>query len=344
MGKFLGMDTVSIRELSEMVSLTAEELQRRLDVLHGVTSASSAFWVGADGDRFRAEYTSLVDNPGQLLTSALSRSAGELELEAEQQDTASEADAGTASAGSAGGNATDPLLASPPAPVDGPPDGNPTYDPYIEQVWNNPNHPDYMDEDERRRFLEQMVREELERQGIDDVQFAYPPVRDPETGDLNNYGGYWSDETEPPTLAIREDQLGSTYALTIALHEIRHGIQYEMIDRTVAFHNWGFWDHVLATPGSVLSEVYRSDQAFESVEEEYGFTREEIEQWNDEFNDYVGIPDELPEDASPQERQAYEEQMEQYRSQAVEVDARTFAYEQGSQLTPEQFREIRERS
>lgn len=344
MGAFTGMDTESVRQFGEAVMDRAETIQRRIDGLRGVAGASSTFWVGADGDAFRTAHTSLVELPGEQLTAMLTAQARELAQQADEQDKASAAEEGSAGTGDSPGSSEVPVFSSPPAPVDGPPDGNPTYDPYIEEVWTNPEHPDYLDDAEKREFLERLVREELEEQGIEDVQFVYPPVRDPKTGELNNFGGYWNDQTDPPTLAIREDQLASTYAITTALHEIRHGIQYEMIDRTVAFHDWGFWDYLFLTEGRAIAEVQRSDEAFEQVEEEYGFTREEIQQWDREFNDYVGIPDPLPDNPTPEQQAAYDEQMEEYRNQAVEVDARTAAYEQGSGLSVEEFKRIREKS
>lgn len=341
MNEFTGMDTESVRQWSETIRDRAEVIQRRIDGLGSMVGASATFWVGADGDGFRTAHASQVELPGQQLTDMLNSRARELAQHADEQDEASAADDGAAGTGAGQDGSGAPVLSSPPAPVDGPPDGNPTYDPYIEAVWTDPTHPDYMDDAEKREFIEQLVREELEAQGIEDVQFVYPPVRDPRTGELNNFGGYWSDHTDPPTLAIREDQLDSTYAITTALHEIRHGVQYEMIDRTVAFHDWGFWDYFLLTEGGAMAEIQRSDEAYQQVEEQYGFTREEIQQWDHEFNNYVGIPDELPDNPTPEQQAAYDQQMEEYRNQSVEVDARTAAYEQGSELTVERFQEIR---
>lgn len=343
MDAFTGMDTESVRQFGEVLITRAETIQRRVDGLRGAVGASSTFWVGADGDDFRMAHRSLVELPGEQLTAMLTARARELAQHADEQDEASAADEASANTGGGPGGSEVPAFSNPPAPVDGPPDGNPTYDPYIEDVWTDPDHPEYLDDAEKREFLERLVREELEQQGIEDVQFVYPPVRDPKTGELNNFGGYWSDHTDPPTLAIREDQLASTYAITTALHEIRHGIQYEMIDSTVAFHDWGFWDYLFRTHGQVIAELQRSDEAFERVEEEYGFTREEIQQWDREFNDYVGIPDPLPDNPTPEQQAAYDEQMEEYRNQAVEVDARTAAYEQGSGLSVEEFKRIRDK-
>lgn len=341
MGAFTGMDTESVRQLGETVRDRAEVIQRLIDGLRGAVGASSTFWVGADADGFRTAHAALVEVPGEQLTAMLADRARELAQHAEEQDEASAAGDGSAGAGSSPEGSEEPVLASPPAPVYGPPDGNPTYDPYIEQVWTNPDHPDYLDDTEKREFIEQLVREELAEQGIEDVQFEYPPVTDPATGDENNFGGYWSDSTDPPTFAIREDQLGSTYAITIALHEIRHGVQFEMIDRTVAFHDWGFWDYMFLSEAGAMAEIRRSEEAFEHVEDTYGFTREEIQQWENEFDNYVGIPDPLPENPTQEQQDAYDQQMEEYRNQAVEVDARTAAYEQGSDLSVEEFRRIR---
>lgn len=55
------------------------------------------------------------------------------------------------------------------------------------------------------------------------------------------------------------------------------------------------------------------------------------------------FPSPTPISPTPEQQAAYDEQMEEYRNQAVGIDARTAAYEQGSAPSVEEFKRIREK-
>ncbi|WP_341854921.1 hypothetical protein [Brachybacterium sp. GPGPB12] len=101
------------------------------------------------------------------------------------------------------------------------------------------------------------------------------------------------------------ESLDSPYGLQIAAHEARHQVQYEMIRRTEADP----WDWVT---GDDNSEEYAE------VERAYGFTRGEIEQWRHEFRPWNYEFPPIGDPSTPE----YQEQMQDYLDQEVEVNAR----------------------
>lgn len=177
-----------------------------------------------------------------------------------------------------------------------------------------------MSDDERKAVLAQIVEDEVRAYGMNenqgyglaDVEVRFFP------GAIS--GGAISLETG--LIYLSSDLLDSPYGLQIAAHEARHQVQYEMIDRTAADP----WDWIT---GDDNSEEYAE------VEEEYGFTREEIEQWRHEFRPWNY---EFPPTGDPGTPE-YQEQLQAYMDQEVEVDAREREDEFADEFTIEDLQQ-----
>ena len=292
-----GMDTEEVQRCSDAVRRAEGTLRARIDQVDRTLSGLDAFWRGQDADEVRSAWTTVRHEVAASLLERLRHAAEELSRHVEEQENASAADGGGAGAvtsgGQGAGNADPPaFLPSLPGVAFDPGDGvTTTTDPAIQAAWDD------MSEADRRAVLRQIVDDEVTAYGMDedrvDVLF-YPSWVS--GGAISLEGG---------AIYLSSELLDSPYGLQIAAHEARHQVQYEMIRRTDADP----WDWIA---GDDNSEEYAE------VEREHGFSREEIEQWRHEFRPWNY---EFPPTGDPSTPE-YQEQMQDYLDQEVEVNAR----------------------
>ena len=138
--------------------------------------------------------------------------------------------------------------------------------------------------------------EEMERYGLDPVTIDFAPI------DAN---GRWSFNSEDGhAVEISGDDLSDPRLLHTIAHEARHAAQWEATQDTEA----GALDW--------LPFVDSTEGDYERLEEEHGFTRDEIDSWRDHW-------DTPEEDRGP------------YLDQSVERDARDAGAEFSDGLTME---------
>lgn len=305
------MDVDHGLEFAERIRTERERLMQQVDALHQNVRRSQAFWVGPDADAFRSTWEAQYSSMAQGIFSGLARSAETLERNIDEQEDASAArDDGTADGGTAGGGDGAQDVVS-----DDPRDRG-TVDPDVARAWRT------MNDEERREVAQEIVDQEFERYGMDPVEITFEGM---------DGNGYWSEGFWffGPTLAINEDRLSDPDILHTLTHEVRHGAQHEFIDQTSSSSG---------RPG--MLESLRRSEAYEQIEEEHGFTREEIRAWRDNFRDYHSPPDALGEDPSAEERAEYQEDRDRYLDQSVEVDARKGGREFVDGLTFEDLQDL----
>lgn len=299
----LGMDTEEVSQYSESVRRAEGTLRARLGEVDVTISGLDSFWRGPDAEGFHTVWSTVRDHAAASLLEHLRRAAEELSQHVDDQVRASAVDGGGAGAAQPGADPTanggpPAFLPSLPGVAFDPGDGvTTTNDPAIQAAWEE------MSEDDRRAVLAQIVEDEVAAYGMNagqelapvDVEVRFFP------GVIS--GGAISLETG--VIYLSNDLLDSPYGLQIAAHEARHQVQYEMIHRTAADP----WDWIT---GDDNSEEYAQ------VEEEFGVTREEIEQWRHEFTPWNY---EFPPTGDP-DTPEYQEQLQEYLDQDVEVDAR----------------------
>lgn len=177
-----------------------------------------------------------------------------------------------------------------------------------------------MDPPEQKRVLQEIVAQELERQGVDDVPVYFDDLSE------DGAAGIWYEFDIRHPLRGEHIQIDSTSledpdSLNTAVHEARHAAQDNWIEETDEPPAWQFWreDHSAA---------------------EYERIKEEIEAWRENDKDYTEFPEDQPgEDAPQSEKDAWNEEYEAYREQPLEEDA----FEEGDEfiegITPEELRQ-----
>lgn len=320
MSVMLGMDTEEVLRYSESVRRAERTLRARLDQVSGTISGLDAFWRGPDAEGFRTAWSTVCHEAAEPLLDRLAHAAEELVQHVDDQEHASAADVGGADSsqprtGQAADGAPPALLPPLPGVAFDPGDGvTTTNDPEIQAAW------DEMSDDERKAVLRQIVEDEVEAYGIGmDLEYGLPEV------EVRFFPGVLSGgaiSLQTGIIYLSSDLLERPYGMQIAAHEARHQVQYEMIERT----DTDLWDWIT---GDDNSEEYAQ------IEEEYGFTREEIEQWRHEFKPWNYEFPPTGDRDSPE----YEEQMQAYRDQEVEVDAREREDEFADEFTIEDLRQ-----
>lgn len=312
-----GMDPEEVRGHSADVARAEGALRTRLDEVGGTIARREAFWRGPDAERFSEEWARVWDLCDATLEQ-LRLSGEELDRQAEEQDQASAAEGADAGASPQSGDQGMPeglagLFPGIPGVGFNPGDGvTTTTDPAIQKAW------DEMSEDERKAVLREVVADEIEAYGmrghgiLRDVRVEFFPEW-VDGGAISIEGG---------VVLLSDGLLDSPYGLQIAAHEARHQVQYEMIDRTKADP----WDFITGDDNS---------DKYAEVEEEYGFTREEIEQWRHEFRPWNYEFPPMGDPGTPE----YQEQMDRYRAQEVEVDARERENEFADEFTFEDLQD-----
>ena len=83
----LGMDITGVRQLANQMSTTAAEIQRMSAQLTGLLGNTQ--WVGPDHDRFASEWNGTYVHQLQVVANALHDAANVANLNAQQQQDAS---------------------------------------------------------------------------------------------------------------------------------------------------------------------------------------------------------------------------------------------------------------
>lgn len=282
---FFGMDIDQASEQVERFRTGEQRLEDLAGRLSSTVSSSAGFWRGPDAEAFRAawESTSIdLRTAGQELASR----STELTQHQDEQSTASESDGQSAGSGSDGPSAADGPVDKTNGPGDDPYYGE--VDPEVAEHWRS------MDPEDREAVARVIVEEQLERYGIEGVPIDF---------DLSDANGWWAFTTKDGhTISINGGGLENPRLLHTLAHEARHAAQWEAVQDTES----GFWDW--------LPWAESPDDAYERLEDEHGFTREEIDSWRDHWN--------TPTD-----------EREPYLDQSVEVDARNGGAEYSEDLT-----------
>lgn len=286
---FIGMSTDHASAQAERIDTGAQRLEELAEELGSAVGRSTGFWIGADADAFRAAW----DSTAQALragTSDLTARSAELTQHREEQETASRGDGGPPSSGVG----DDAGSTTGPSAQDGPnAPGEDAYygevDPEVVERWES------MSQEDREAVARAIIEEELERYGISDVPVDF---------DLTDGNGWWEVEDGAHTISINGDRLDTPRLLHTLAHEARHAAQWEAVQDTES----GFWDWL---PG-----VDSTADDYERLEEEHGFTREEIDSWREHFE-------------TPKEERG------PYLDQSIEVDARNAGAEFSEELTME---------
>lgn len=296
-----GMDTEDAVRFSEAALHAEGVLRIRWDEVDGVVSGLDSFWRGPDADGFAAAWSALRRNAAEAVLERLRGAAEETAQHAEEQELASAGEDGAASSSQPPtGPADDASLPFLPVPgvAFNPGDGETSAtDPDIQAAW------DEMSEADRKAVLRQIVEDELEAYGLN-----LDPTEGPMDVEVRFFPGWMNGgaiSIQTGMIYLSSDLLDSPYGLQIAAHEARHQAQYEMIRRTDADP----WDWITGDDNA---------DKYAEVEEEFGVSREEIEQWRHEFKPWNYEFPPMGDPNSPE----YEEQMQAYRDQQVEVDAR----------------------
>ena len=314
----IGMDTAQGEAHAERLRAAGERLEERHDLLDALVRASESIWRGPDAERFRADWSTGASRLLREQCTALETAATLLEEEAEQQENASQDANGWGPSSSCGGSASG-SAGGRGRRAGG--DGDGTVSQEVADAWTA------MDPPEQKRVLQEIVAQELERQGVDDVPVYFDDLSE------DGAAGIWYEFDIRHPLRGEHIQIDSTSledpdSLNTAVHEARHAAQDNWIEETDEPPAWQFWreDHSAAE--------------YERIKEEYGVTKEEIEAWRENDKDYTEFPEDQPgEDAPQSEKDAWNEEYEAYREQPLEEDAFEEGDEFAEDITLEELRQ-----
>lgn len=304
----IGMDTAQGEAHAERLRAAGERLEERHDLLDALVRASETIWRGPDADRFRADWSTGASRLLREQCTALESAATLLEEEAEQQENASQGDRGDGESGGSGASSSG--SASGRGRRAGG-DGDGTVSQEVADAWTA------MDPPEQKRVLQEIVAQELERQGVHDVPVYFDDLPD------DGPAGFWYEfdfwhPLRGEHIVLDDSYVANPDSLNTAVHEARHAAQDNWIEETDSPPAWQFW---------------REDDSaaeYERIEEEHGVTQEEIEAWRENDKDYEEGPSggPPPDDAPQSEKDAWNEEEAAYREQPLEEDA----YEEGDEF------------
>ena len=175
-------------------------------------------------------------------------------------------------------------------------------DPAVKEEWSK------LSDEDRKKVLQAIVDEEFAKDGMEAPKISFKHEGEDGGYGAWNEGGIWGIGRE---LTINEDRLKDPQILHTAAHESRHAEQHE----TIRDAKIGFWDRVFGNKK-------------EKELEEHGVTREEVDSWEDNFNNYKSSSNGF----------------EEYYNQPVEKDARKAGREFVNSLTPEKFDEYKRKA
>lgn len=290
---FLGMDIDQVSEQVRSIRTGEQRVQSLSEDVETAVSRSAEHWRGPDADLFRSSWETIRVDLRSAAHELLARST-ELRRHQDEQTAASESDG--SSAGSSGHG---PTAADGPSAADGPvektnaPGEEPyrgTADPEVAERWRK------MPKEDREKVAQTILDEQLARYGIDPVTIDFS---------LLDANGWWRFTTENGhTVEINGSILSNPDLLHTLAHEARHAGQWEAVQDT--------------EPGPLdwLPFVDSTEDDYERLEDEHGFTREEIDSWREHWD--------TPED-----------EQDPYYDRSVEVDARNAGAEFTDGITTE---------
>lgn len=288
---FLGMDTEEVAELVGRLRDGEQRLEALTSGLGETVSRSAEFWRGPDAEAFRSDWGS-TSAELRVAGQSLASRGTELTGHQDEQTAASEGDdsgGGGSGNGGPGGDGSADASAQ-----DGPnaPGEEPYYgevDPEVAERW------ELMSQEDREAVARVIIEEELREYGIEGVPIDF---------DLTGSNGLWSVRGDAHEISINGGALDTPRLLHTLAHEARHAAQWEAVQDTES----GFWDWL---PG-----VDSTTDDYERLQEDHGFTREEIDSWREHFD-------------------APEDERDPYLDQSIEVDARNAGAEFSEELTME---------
>ena len=317
---FIGMDTGQAREHAERLRAAAQRLGSEHAVLSSAVQASHAFWSGPDAEAFRSTW---ADGAGRLLhqlVGELEESASVLDGDVQEQESAS---AGEPTSGGrddqGGGGRGAPAV---PGARHGGGDGQ--VSPEVARAWSN------MSEAQQQQVLQEIVNQELERQGLPPLDVHFEDLGE------DGLGGYWIefDIFQPwrgEHIVIDLEAAKDPWVVNIAAHEARHAAQDQWIEETEGPSWWQIW----AEDDSAAEH--------ERIEREHGVTPEEIDAWRENDKDYQPAPGPQPDENAPQsEHDAWNEEYEKYREQPLETDAFDTGDEFAEEITLEELQQYQQ--
>ncbi|MGH3347575.1 MAG: hypothetical protein ACRDO4_11390 [Nocardioides sp.] len=180
-------------------------------------------------------------------------------------------------------------------------DEGPEYvvDPEVQRTWQD------MSEDERRAVLEEIAEKRAEEAGIEDFEIRIEDLED-QDGDgtdddpTTDSRGSWSEDDR--VLRIDEGNLDDPTIIGTVAHELRHAQQHQAVD------DLPFWP-------------------WEDFHGPPGVSQEEVEDWEENFDDY---------------KTSQDDGFEAYHSQPVEEDAREEGAGYLDDLDSEELERLRE--
>lgn len=180
--------------------------------------------------------------------------------------------------------------------ADGPED---VVDPEVARDWAE------MSDEERRRVVEHIARQRAREAGVADFEVRIENLEDKDGDGVDDNPstdshGSWSESQR--VLRLDVNDLDDPAILSTVAHEVRHAQQHKAIDDLP----WWWWEDFEGPPG---------------------VSQEEVEAWEDNFDDYKTIED---------------DGYEAYRDQPVEVDAREAGSDYLDSLGKDELDRIRE--
>lgn len=317
---FLGMNPHQVSEFAARIDAAQQRLTSHATILDGQVRASEGFWTGADAEGFRMSWSSGAGRLLEQVCGDLAQHSATLTEEVEQQNTASaEETPGSGASGGTSGEENHRGARFGPDYVEILPGDPGNVSMEVAIAWHQ------MSEPNKQRVLEEIVKQELKRQGIDQEIPVY--FDDLDEGEPL---GYWKEHDlfRGEHIVIDEDLIWNPYSMNIVAHEARHAAQNQWVEQTEG-PGWQFW------------REDTSEAEYERIEREHGVTQEEIDAWRENDGNYESGPDgpRPPETAPQEERDAWEAEYEAYMDQPLEEDAYDTGDSFAEEMTLEEFQQ-----
>ncbi len=173
-------------------------------------------------------------------------------------------------------------------------------DPQVARLWSE------MSEEERRTALEEMAEDLADAAGLEDFEIRFEDLEDQDgdgvddNPDTDSHGS-WSEDDR--VLRLDVNDLDDPDLINTMAHEVRHAVQHQAVDDL-------------------------PDDADDPFDPPPGATRDDVEDWRDNFDDYTSPADDF----------------DGYYNQPVESDARDAGDDYLDDLTGEDVERYREES
>lgn len=299
-----GADAARLHEIARSLQRSSSDLDGLVTSGHAFSRVLAEVWSGPDCEHF-------IGSDWPSAAQGLEWAARTLE----EVSSTAERNAGEQEDGSAGTGGGSGVPAVPPPGGSGPggaadegqsrdPEEYGDLPPEVREAWEG------YSEDERRAIVEQIIKERAEHYGT-----GMPDINWDE--DMSGNGAWLEDWWFANEVYINPNILDDPMILHTVYHEMRHAAQHQAIDDADTFWWW------------------------EDPEYHHGMTPEEVQEWEDNFDDYESAPSEEDWEEDPE---AAQEQYDRYFEQPVEVDARDEGAEFVEGMTPEELERLLEAS